>query len=303
MTRRLGLAGRRMIAWSRLVERTILCAPSIPRRGERRLFQGAHEDWPRATVFSVTGEHLISTGRDMTVKLTEVATERFVDNITSITPGALRGGQNAIARHPRRDELLVGGADGSPKLYRVFRQTARQIGDDANLVRKLPDMPGRIFAVAISPDAKYLAAASTLDQSSQVRVWRYDVVEKMPEEIQAIQAKMPADRNPEEKKKLDAYVLEEPASVATWDIPKTAIYSLSLDAQGRLAAGGADGSVRVWNCDTQQPIVEFQVTPREGAGEEVARNLTEIRANFLVGICSKPAFLEGSHRSRQDRAA
>jgi len=29
-------------------------------------------------------------GRDMAVKLTEVATQRFIDNMTSITPGALK---------------------------------------------------------------------------------------------------------------------------------------------------------------------------------------------------------------------
>ena len=45
----------------------------------------------RDTAFSADGSHLVSVGRDMTVKLTEVATQRFVDNITSITPGALRG--------------------------------------------------------------------------------------------------------------------------------------------------------------------------------------------------------------------
>jgi len=34
----------------------------------------------------------ISGRRDMTVKLTEVAERRFVDNVTAITPGALNGG-------------------------------------------------------------------------------------------------------------------------------------------------------------------------------------------------------------------
>ena len=53
---------------------------------------GSHNDWVLDTVFSVDGSHLVSVGRDMTAKLTEVATQRFVDNITSITPGALKGG-------------------------------------------------------------------------------------------------------------------------------------------------------------------------------------------------------------------
>ena len=53
---------------------------------------GSHNDWALDTVFSVDGSHLISVGRDMAAKLTEVATQRFVDNITSITPGRSRGG-------------------------------------------------------------------------------------------------------------------------------------------------------------------------------------------------------------------
>ena len=64
--------------------------------------------------------------------------QRFVDNITSITPGALRGGMHALARHPQRDEILIGGADGVPQIYRMVRVTVRRIGDDANLIRKFP---------------------------------------------------------------------------------------------------------------------------------------------------------------------
>src|SRR6185437_7968927 len=99
--------------------------------GEQVLFQGSHSDWALDTVFSTDGSHLMTVGRDRTAKLIEVATQRFVDNITSITPGALKGGIQAVARHPKRDEIVVGGADGVPRVYRVFRQTARVIGDDS----------------------------------------------------------------------------------------------------------------------------------------------------------------------------
>ena len=74
--------------------------------------------------------------------------------MTSITPGALKGGINAIARHPDRDEILVGGSDGVPKIYRVFRITARKIGDDSNLIKKLQPMVGRVFGAAVSRDGK-----------------------------------------------------------------------------------------------------------------------------------------------------
>ena len=107
---------------------------------------GSHNDWALDTAFSVDGSHLISVGRDMAAKLTEVGPQRFVDNITSITPGALKGGLAAIARHPKRDEIVVGGSDGIPRVYRVFRQTVRVIGDDSNLIREFDPMKGRSTA-------------------------------------------------------------------------------------------------------------------------------------------------------------
>src|SRR5207244_4406094 len=55
--------------------------------GQQVLFQGAHSDWVLATVFSADATHLVSISRDRSMKLTEVATQRFMDNITSITPG------------------------------------------------------------------------------------------------------------------------------------------------------------------------------------------------------------------------
>ncbi len=130
--------------------------------GEQVLFSGSHNDWALDTVFSVDGSHLMSVGRDMAAKLTEVATQRFVDNITSITPGALKGGLSALARHPKRDEILIGGSDGEPKLYRVFRQTVRVIGDDSNLIREFPPCPAAFIAwrSAATANASPPAAAS-----------------------------------------------------------------------------------------------------------------------------------------------
>lgn len=58
--------------------------------GKQILQQGAHSDWVLDTVFSADGSHLISVSRDRSTKLTEVATGRFVDNVTSITPGGSR---------------------------------------------------------------------------------------------------------------------------------------------------------------------------------------------------------------------
>jgi WD40 repeat protein len=142
--------------------------------GKQVVFNGAHNDWVLDTAFSLKSDHLVSVSRDMSMKLTEVATQRFIDNITSITPGALKGGLTAVDRHPQRDEFLTGGSDGVPKMYKMLRTSARQIGDNANLVREFGGMPGRIYSVAFSRDGKYIAAGSSLDGKGLVRVYQTD---------------------------------------------------------------------------------------------------------------------------------
>lgn len=142
-----------------------------PSSGKQVLFNGAHDDWVLDTIFSTSGEYLISVGRDRSMKLVEVETQRFVDNITSITPGALKGGLNAVDRHPQKDELLAGGADGVPKVYQMLRTKARKIGDDFNLIRAYPALGGRINDTEFSPNGEHIAAVSSDDGNGHLKIF------------------------------------------------------------------------------------------------------------------------------------
>jgi WD40 repeat protein/mono/diheme cytochrome c family protein len=143
--------------------------------GKQILYQGGHSDWVLGTVFSKDSSHLVSVSRDMSMKLTKVATERLIDNITSITPGALKGGLMAVTRRPGKDELLCGGSDGIPKLYQMFRTKDRKIGDDFNRIRAFPAMPGRVFSVAFNADgSRVLAGSSSGEGKGEVRVYQTD---------------------------------------------------------------------------------------------------------------------------------
>lgn len=169
-----------------------------PATGRQTLQMGTHSDWVLATVFSQDGDHVVSVGRDMTMKLTEVPTQRFVDNVTSITPGALKGGLMAVDRRPTKekkmqkvppdtpgakpqvyDELIVAGSDGTPRLYKMHREAKREIGDDSNKIREYEKMPGRVSGLAFNADGKFFAAASSLDGKGEVRVYETDTGKKV----------------------------------------------------------------------------------------------------------------------------
>ena len=230
--------------------------------GEQMLFMGSHNDWVLETAFSKEGTHLISVGRDMTAKLTEVATQRFMDNITSITPGALKGGLASVSRLPKRDEILVGGSDGAPKLYRIFRETPRVIGDDANLIGSFSAMPGRIFSVAMSADGKRFAAGSSLDSKGQVDIYDYTFDSSTTSDpIKKILAKDGPARSVQERAELDKTQRDSVKKLASVN-GLTPIYALAFQPDGkRLAAAGGDGLVRLLEPETGKIIKEFAPAP------------------------------------------
>ncbi|MDB5313642.1 MAG: translocation protein TolB [Gemmataceae bacterium] len=244
-----------------------------PVTGKQILQMGTHADWVLGTVFSQDGLHLASVGRDMSMKLTEVPTQRFVDNVTSITPGALKGGLMAVDRRPvdhtprqirlfgavvrvpreKRmqkvppdtpgvppkvyDELIVAGSDGVPRLYKMHREQKREIGDDANKVREYEKMPGRISAVVFSPDGAHFAAASSLDGKGEVRVYETDTGKKVVGEK-----------------------VTGPAYTVAWHPDGKTI-----------AAAGFDGKVWIHDAATGKLLKEFVALPTASAKAAAAR--------------------------------
>ena len=174
-----------------------------PKTGKQVLQMGTHSDWVLGTAFSQDGLNLASVGRDMSMKLTEVGTQRFVDNVTSITPGALKGGLMALDRRPLKtktmakvppdapnignrvyDELLAAGSDGVPRLYKMHREAKREIGDDSNKLKQFEAMHGRISAVRFDAAGDRFAAASGLDGKGEVAV--YDVASGKKTKCEAV---------------------------------------------------------------------------------------------------------------------
>ena len=218
-----------------------------PKTGKQVLQMGTHSDWVLGTAFSQDGLNLASVGRDMSMKLTEVGTQRFVDNVTSITPGGLKGGLMALDRRPLKtktmakvpadapnignrvyDELLAAGSDGVPRLYKMHREAKREIGDDSNKLKQFEGMLGRVSAVRFDGEGNRFAAASGLDGKGEVAV--YDAASG---------------------KKLKCESVAGPAFAVAW----------APDGK-TLASGGFDGRVWLHDPATGKLLKEFVVQPK-----------------------------------------
>jgi WD40 repeat protein len=193
----------------------------------------------------------------MTAKLTEVATQRFVDNLTSITPNALKGGLTCIDRHPQRDELLIGGADGVPQIYRMVRLVQRRIGDNSNLIRKYPAMEGRIWAVHYSADGKRALAASSLDGKGAVNIYNADFDTSLPDNIKGIYGKVSTSRSAEENAAVEKYQTNGATLLHHVEMP-CGMYTAQFSPDGTtVAAAGQDGIVRLISTADGKVTKEF----------------------------------------------
>jgi len=246
--------------------------------GEQVLFNGAHSNWVLDTVWNPTGDHLISVSRDRTAKLTEVATQRFIDNVTSITPGALKGGVATVDTHPTRDEIIVGGADGVPKLFRIFRITKRVIGDNANLIRELAPLRGVVFSVDYSTDGRRAVAGSSLDGKGDIIVYDTDVDTTAPADIKAILTKRVMAQNDAEKTKLAEYQKKPLPVIAKIAVEDAGIYAVRFSPDGKqIVAGGSNGKIRLYEAESGKLIKEFLSVPVSDAGnaaEQLAKSGT-----------------------------
>lgn len=208
----------------------------------------AHSDYVLSTTFSLKGDHLISVSRDRSMKLIIVKNAQFVDNITSITPGALKGGLMAVQRHPQKEQVLVGGADGQPKLYKIFRTRKRIIGDDFNQIRSYQKLPGRIFSLQFNKDGSRFVVGSSTARDGAARIYTTGVYDEkkvnngggLGQTFQEI-----AKRSKEK--------------ALVHDLKGTGpVFAVAYRPDGKqVAVGGFDGKVRLFDANTGKLVKAF----------------------------------------------
>lgn len=183
---------------------------------------GNHEDWVLGAVYGLDSKRIVSVGRDRAAKLTEVSTGAFLENVNR-----LRGELTAVARHPSKDIVVIGGEDRIPYVYLMDRPKNMKIADDTTMIRQLERQQGSIAALAWSPDAKHIAVAGA---SPEVTV----------------------------------YDAESGNRVAALKGHTAGIYTLAWSPDSKtLATGGFDGQVRVYEVASGKLSREFVPVPLE----------------------------------------
>ena len=190
--------------------------------GEEVFRGGHHEDWVLQSVFGIDGKRIVSISRDRAAKLADAGTGAFLENVNF-----LRDKLYAIARHPRRDYVLIGGEDRVPYLYTMDRPRALKIADDSTLVRQFEEQSGKIFALAFSPDGSKIAVGGVAPEVS-------------------------------------IYDTESGERIAACTGHDGGIFVVVFHPDGsRVATGGFDGKVRLYDSRTGEQLDSFLPVPLE----------------------------------------
>jgi WD40 repeat protein len=181
---------------------------------------GNHENWVLASVFAADSKRFVSVSKDRAAKVIDAASGAFLENVN-----VLRTELNAIARHPKKDVVVIGGEDRYPYVYNMDRPKNMKIADDTTLIRKLDRQDGPIFALDWSSDAARIAVAGI---SPAVNI--YDA----------------------ETGKLSSSCKGHAAG----------IYAAAFSPDGKkLATGGFDGRIRIYDAANCQLVTSFVPAP------------------------------------------
>jgi WD40 repeat protein len=181
---------------------------------------GNHENWVLGTIFGVDGKRIVSVGRDRAAKLTDATSGAFLENVN-----LLRGELAAVARHPTKDIVVIGGEDRTPYIYMMDRAQNMKIADDSTLIRKLDRQDGAIAALAWSSDGAHIAVGGA---SPEVVIYDADSGKR----------------------------------VAACKGHKAGIYAVAFSPDGQtLATGGFDGQVRLYRVTTGELTKAFIPVP------------------------------------------
>ena len=158
-----------------------------------------------------------------------------------------------------------------PRIYRMHRTTAREIGDDANLLWELPPLPGRVFSVDITPRrpaSSPPAAASTATATSTSIAW--SPRRRFPTRFKRFSTSRSSQRSAEETAQLQKHFEQGVQTLAKVEVAEGGVYAVALSPSGdRVAAAGGDGTVRLIDTQNGSLVASFvpvEISKADGRG-------------------------------------
>ena len=190
----------------------------------------SHENWVLGTTFGIDSKRLVSVGRDRAAKLIDATAGQFLENVNQ-----MHGELAAVARHPKADEIVIGGEDRIPYIYRMDRPRNMKVGENATLIRQLANQEGAIFALDWSPDGRLIAVAGAGPS-------------------------------------VNIYEAETGRSLASCKGHTAGIYTIAFSTNStQLATGGFDGQVRIYkaqDCTLEKSFVPVPLVTQPGGGAQ-----------------------------------
>ena len=190
-----------------------------------------HSDWVFGTTFTLDGKRLLSGSRDKAMKLINIENAQFIDDVNKLLEEVV-----CMARHPKEDTVVYGGAMGHARIYRISENQGRTIANnDANLLRTFERYPGSIHAIAYSPDGSHIALGGV--GSEEVRVYKTDGTR-----------------------------------TATLKGHEAAIFSIDWHpTKARIVTGGHEGLVRIFDSSSGSLISSFNPFPSAKDGQVASK--------------------------------
>ncbi len=182
-----------------------------------------HTDWCLGTTFTKDAKRILTASRDKSMKMTDIAQGQFIDDINNPLEPVI-----CIARHPKEDIVVSGGAMGTTRIYKISdNQNRTAAKNDTNMLKQMERMGGPVYAVAYSPDGLAVAVGSI----NEARIFKSG----------------------------------DGTRVATLAGVGPAVFAVSFSSDGKqVAAAGYDGMLRMFDAATGKMLKEFSAVPLGG---------------------------------------
>lgn len=180
-----------------------------------------HTDWVFGASFTRDGEYIVTGSRDSSLRVLKAATGEFISHLAPSREPIL-----ALAVHPTDQQVVYGGENGGVRVYKIApKEGFKDPGDNELYVRDYDNLGGAVYALAYSPDGKWIAVGGERDE---IRIHQADNGHR----------------------------------VATLKGHRGAIFTCAFGrASDRVAAAGRDGLIRVYSVPSGQLMSSFPAAP------------------------------------------